>query len=152
MTSRAKVPVEQALEGMLESDLTWSETRDGTPMLRARVRVERWRASAEGPPDRLPPMFCTLVVFNERTQKARASFQAGDTILASGYVRSLPADGQGEERHVFVARRIGHDAARTRYQVVRTLAQARERRATARRRRTDARSTTGRPAPEGRTS
>ncbi|GAB4086400.1 hypothetical protein GCM10028784_30300 [Myceligenerans cantabricum] len=152
MTSRAKIPVEQGLEGMLETDLTWSETRDGTAMLRGRVRVERWRASSGGPPHRLPPVFCTLVVFNEHTQKARAHFQAGDAILASGRLRALPSDEQGKERHVFVARRLGHDAARTRYQVVRTLAQARARRAAARRRRGSLQAATGLSETAGSTS
>lgn len=144
MPSRTKIPVEQALEGTLETDLAWSETRDGTAMLHARVRVELRNDHPDGLSHRLPPVFCTLVIFNEHTQKTYARFQAGDAIVASGHLRGLSTDKQGKERYVFVARRLGHDAASTRYQVVRTIAQARAR-AAARRRRAGAQAVTGLP-------
>ena len=54
-------------------------------------------------------------------ERAYARFRAGDQFVASGYVHEYEFDRGGEtvQREEFVARRIGHDTARTRYSVER---------------------------------
>jgi len=65
---------------------------------------------------------CDLVVFHESTQRARTRFRPGDAFIASGHVNTydVTRDGKTIQREEFVARRLGHDAARTRYKVTRT--------------------------------
>jgi len=58
-------------------------------------------------------------------ERAYSRFKPGDQILASGYIHEYEQErpgGPSEVREQFVARRIGHDCARTRYVVDRTPA------------------------------
>ncbi|WP_423464185.1 single-stranded DNA-binding protein [Promicromonospora sp. MS192] len=115
------IPIRQSLEGVLLTGLRPGTTRAGVPVLRARVRAQQWRHEGETftPGE---PVTCDLVVFHESTQRARARFRAGDAFIASGHVNTydVTRDGQRVQHQEFVARRLGHDAARTRYKVTRS--------------------------------
>src|SRR3546814_17419466 len=58
-----------------------------------------------------------MVMFKAAAERAYARFRAGDQFVASGYVHEYEFDRDGEtvQSEEFVARRIGHDTARTRY-------------------------------------
>src|SRR3546814_19014760 len=60
-----------------------------------------------------------MVLFKSSAERAYARFRAGDQFVASGYVHEyeFERDGTTVQREEFVARRIGHDTARTRYNV-----------------------------------
>ena len=65
-------------------------------------------------------------MFDRSAERAYPRFKPGDQIVASGYIHEYEQDrpgGRSEIREQFVARRIGHDCARTRYVVDRTPAQ-----------------------------
>lgn len=115
------IPIRQSLEGVFLTGLRPGTTRSGIPVLRARVRAQQWRHEGETftPQE---PITCDLVVFHESTQRARTRFRPGDAFIASGHVNTydVTRDGQTVQREEFVARRLGHDAARTRYKVTRT--------------------------------
>lgn len=128
------IPVRQGLEGVFETPLQPGETKNGTPVLRAKVRVARWRRNDDGTFDRLAPVVYDLVIFDGRVRTTRLRFRVGDAFIASGRVNTytVTRDRVPVQREEFVAHRIGHDAAATPYRVVRT-AQRRRRRSEARR-------------------
>ncbi|MFJ3408196.1 single-stranded DNA-binding protein [Promicromonospora sp. NPDC090134] len=115
------IPIRQSLEGVFLTGLRPGTTRTGLPVLRARVRAQQWQREGETftPGE---PVTCDLVVFHESTQRARTRFRPGDAFIASGHVNTynVTHDGKLIQREEFVARRLGHDAARTRYKVTRT--------------------------------
>ena len=61
-------------------------------------------------------------MFKATAERAYARFRTGDQFVASGYINEyeLERDGKTIPCEEFVARRIGHDTARTRYDVDRT--------------------------------
>lgn len=63
-----------------------------------------------------------MVMFGRSAELADARFAKGDNFIAEGYTRpvSYERDGQNVESEEFVAKKIGHDLARTRYDVDRT--------------------------------
>jgi len=56
------------------------------------------------------------------TDARRAGFKVGDSFVASGYINEydINRNGQTQTREEFVARRIGHDLGRTKYEIDRT--------------------------------
>ena len=116
------IPIRQSLEGVFLTGLRPGSTRSGIPVLRATVRAQQWRHEQDETFTAQEPVTCDLVVFHEGTQRARTRFRPGDAFVASGHVNTYDAqrDGKTVQCHEFVARRIGHDAARTRYKVTRT--------------------------------
>ena len=54
--------------------------------------------------------------------QALTRFAKGDSFVAEGYVHTFQFERDGEfiQREEFVAKKIGHDLARTNYQVIRT--------------------------------
>lgn len=113
--------IRQSLEGMFLTGLRPGTTRTGVPVLRARVRTQQWQRKGKTftPGEAVT---CDLVVFHESTQRARTRFRPGDAFIASGRINTydVTRDGKTMQREEFVARRLGHDAARTRYKVTRT--------------------------------
>ena len=61
-------------------------------------------------------------MFGRSAEHAHANFAQGDNFVAEGYTRPVnyERNGQAIEGEEFVAKKIGHDAARTRYEVDRT--------------------------------
>ena len=61
-------------------------------------------------------------MFGRSANHAHDRFRKGDNFIAEGYTRSVnyERDGQAIESEEFTARKIGHDTARTRYDVDRT--------------------------------
>lgn len=116
------IPIRQSLEGVFLTGLRPGTTRSGIPVLRATVRAQQWRHEQDETFTAQEPVTCDLVVFHEGTQRARTRFRPGDAFVASGHVNTydVQRDGKTVQRHEFVARRLGHDAARTRYKVTRT--------------------------------
>ena len=116
------IPIRQSLEGVFLTGLRPSTTRTGIPVLLATVRTGRWRHEQDETFTAQEAVTCDLVVFHEATQRARTRFRPGDAFVASGHVNTYDVlrDGKTVQCHEFVARRLGHDAARTRYKVTRT--------------------------------
>ena len=115
------IPIRQSLEGVFLTGLRPGTTRTGLPVLRARVRAHEWQRESEtSTPGE--PVTCDLVVFHASTQRARTRFRPGDAFIAAGHVNvyDVTRNGKTVQREEFVARRLGHDAARTRYKVTRT--------------------------------
>lgn len=115
------IPTQMSLHGFIATAPELTYGKSDVARFRARVGVEQWRKEPDGSFTRLDPQFCELVMFKSAAERADARFRAGDQFVASGYVHEYEyaRDGETVQREEFVARRIGHDTARSRYSVER---------------------------------
>ncbi|WP_293782248.1 single-stranded DNA-binding protein [uncultured Aeromicrobium sp.] len=109
--------------GFIASDPQLSQTAKGDARFYARFGQEHYRREADGSFTQLETTYHNMVMFGRSARHAHERFAKGDKFIAEGYTRTpeYERDGAmvaGEEE--FIAKRIGHDAARTRYEVDRT--------------------------------
>ena len=119
------IPTQMSLHGFIATAPELTYGKSDVARFRARVGVEQWRREPDGSFTKLDPQFCEMVMFKSAAERAYARFRTGDQFVASGYVHEYEQErpgGPSEIREQFVARRIGHDCARTRYVVDRTPA------------------------------
>ena len=111
------IPTHMSLHGFIATEPELTYGKSDVARFRARVGVEQWRKEPNGSFTELDPQFCEMVMFKAAAERAYARFRAGDQFVASGYVHEyeFERDGETVQREEFVARRIGHDTARTRY-------------------------------------
>ncbi|MFT4264085.1 MAG: single-stranded DNA-binding protein [Nocardioides sp.] len=123
------IPTQMSLTGFIASDPQLTSTKDGTARFYARIGVEHARKEPDGTFTPIEPSFHDMVLFGATAEKAHAWFRKGDSFVSSGYAHEydVERDGKTVTREEFVARRIGHDAARTRYEVDRTPGRRAER-------------------------
>lgn len=108
----------QSLSGFIASKPQLSVTNQGDTRFYAKVGHERHRRNEDGTFTRLATTFHDLVQHGPAAERSYAVFRKGDRFVAEGYIRIHQS---GEE---FVAQKLGHDAARTRYTVNRDLSPA----------------------------
>lgn len=116
------IPTQMSLNGFIATapDLTF--TTNGDARFYARIGVEHYRKETDGGFTKLDPTFHDLVAYDTTAERAYARFRTGDSFVASGYINEyeVTRDGKQVPREEFVARRIGHDTVRTRYDVDRS--------------------------------
>lgn len=112
------IPTQMSLHGFIATAPELNLTDNGVARFHARAGIEQFRKETDGSFTKLDPVFVDLVMFNKTAERAYARFKVGDQFVASGYVHAYET-GSGE-REQFVARRVGHDCARTRYAVDRS--------------------------------
>lgn len=119
------IPTQMSLAGFIASTPQLTFTGHGVARFYARVGVEHARKEQDGTFTPLEPSFHDLVLYRATAERAYARFRKGDSFVAHGYANEYEMDknGQSIAREEFVARRIGHDVARTRYEVDRTRAE-----------------------------
>lgn len=95
--------------------------RDGSPRFHARFGVEHFRKEPDGSFTKLDPIHGDLVVYDTSAKRAFEQLCVGDSFVAAGYINEYEIDRDDQQipRQEFVARRIGDDLARTRYEVLR---------------------------------
>ncbi|MFH5823097.1 single-stranded DNA-binding protein [Georgenia sp. AZ-5] len=113
------IPTQDSLAGFIASTPEVSFTERGETRVHYRVGVEHWRREDDGSFTKLDSSFHDLLLSGRTAERAANIFRKGDTFVAHGQVENYPMerDGHANPRAVFVARRIGHDLARTRYTV-----------------------------------
>jgi single-strand DNA-binding protein len=113
------IPTQMSLAGFIATvpDLHFSKA--GAPRFHARVGCEHFRKEVDGSFTKLDPTFHDLVIFNDTALTAYERFRKGDSFLASGYIHEYEVESNGTTvvRDEFIARRIGHDTQRTKYEV-----------------------------------
>ena len=111
-----------SLSGFIASDPQLSYTSKGEARFYARIGQEHYRRNDDGSFTELEPTFHNLVVYRTSAQRAHERFAKGDNFVAEGYVHPFEyeRDGQTVKDEEFVAKKIGHDNARTSYEVDRT--------------------------------
>ena len=128
------IHTQESLSGFIASDPQLRETSKGDARFYARIGKEHFRREDTGSFTQTETTYHHMVMFGRSADHAHAKFAKGDNFIAEGYTRpvSYERDGQNVEGEEFVAKKIGHDTARTRYDVDRTPRRAAvEREATA---------------------
>lgn len=116
------IPTQMSLSGFIATEPQVTHTANGTARFYARIGVEHARRETDGTFTPIEPSFHDLVIFGASAERANARFRRGDNFVASGYIHEYEVERNGNPvpREEFVARRIGHDTARTRYNVERS--------------------------------
>jgi single-strand DNA-binding protein len=116
------IPTQMSLVGFVASAPELHFTSEGKECCRLRVGVEQWRQEVDGGFTKLDPTFHDMVAFESTARETYARFRKGDCFVASGYVHEYEVERAGQSsvvREEFVARKIGHNANRTAYEVQR---------------------------------
>lgn len=115
------VPTQDAMQGFIASTPRLTFTDTGRARFYARVGCQHWRKEPDGSFTELDPTFHDMAIFGTTAERAYQRLHRGDRFLATGHVHEyeVDADGATETREEFVARRVGHDLARTSYEVQR---------------------------------
>ena len=115
------IPTHQSLAGFIAADPDLHFTTAGAEYVRLRVGVEQWRKEVDGTFTKLDPTFHDMVAFESTARETYARFRRGDSFVASRYIHEYEVDRQGGSviKEEFVARKIGHNANKTAYEVQR---------------------------------
>jgi single-stranded DNA-binding protein len=110
---------QQSLSGFIASEPQRSATENGDTRFYVRIGQPHFRREDNGDFTVLEPSFHDLVAYRATADRALTRFAKGDSFVAEGYVRTFQVERDGEalEREEFVAKKIGHDLARTNYDV-----------------------------------
>ena len=113
------IPTQMSLHGFIATAPQLTFTGSGVTRFYARIGIEHFRKEIDASYTKLDSTFHDLVMFKTTAERGYARFRVGDSFVASGYIHEYETAklGQTEVREEFVARRIGHDTARTRYNV-----------------------------------
>lgn len=116
------IHTQESLSGFIASDPQLTQTSKGDPRFYARIGKEHFRRDEDGSFTQTETTYHHLVMFGRSAEHAHARFTKGDNFIAEGYTRevSYERDGQNVEGEEFVAKKLGHDTARTRYDVDRS--------------------------------
>jgi single-strand DNA-binding protein len=110
---------QQSLSGFIASEPQQSVTENGDTRFYVRVGQPHFHREDDGGFTELEPSFHDLVTYRATAERALTRFAKGDSFVAEGYVRTFQVerDGTVVDREEFVAKKIGHDLARTNYEV-----------------------------------
>lgn len=109
-----------SLSGFIATDPELRFTKDGTEYVRVRVGIEQWRKEVDGAFTKLDPTFHDMVAWEATAREIHARFRPGDSFIAAGHVHEYEdTKVPGLIKEQFVARKIGHNATRTTYEVQR---------------------------------
>ncbi|GAA1996505.1 single-stranded DNA-binding protein [Microbacterium pumilum] len=113
---------QQSISGFIASEPQQSITENGDTRLYVRIGQPHFRRNEDGTFTELEPSFHDMVAYRATAERALSRFAKGDSFIAEGYIRtfSIERDGQVVDAEEFVAKKLGHDLARTNYEVDRT--------------------------------
>lgn len=116
------IHTQESVSGFIATDPKLTETATGESRLYLRFGQEHFRREEDGSFTQLETSYHHLVMFGRSAEQASERFAKGDSFLAEGYTHEYiyERDGEGLEGEEFVAKRIGHDVVRTRYEVDRS--------------------------------
>jgi len=116
------IHTQASVSGFVATDPKLTSSTNGDTRLYFRFGQEHFRREEDGTFTQTETSYHHLVMFGRSAEYAQERFQKGDSFVAEGYAHeySYERDGQSVEGEEFVAKRIGHDTARTRYEVDRT--------------------------------
>jgi single-stranded DNA-binding protein len=114
------VRTQQSLTGYIASDPQLTFTSRGEARFYARVGQEQFRRLDDGTFEKAGVEYTDLVQYRTAAERAYEQFRKGDSFIAEGYIHQYDQtqpDGTTAPREEFVAKKLGHDAARTTYAV-----------------------------------
>lgn len=120
------IRTQQSLSGFIATDPQLTHTEQGDARFYARVGQENYRKEPDGSFTKLEPSFHNLVLYRATAERAYERFAKGDSFVAEGYAHeyTYTRDGQKIRGEEFVAKKIGHDTARSTYDVDRSQRQS----------------------------
>lgn len=118
----SSIQTQQSVAGFVASDPQLTYTERGDARLYFKVGIEHYRREPDSSFTKLETTFHDLVAFKAAAEYGHQKLAKGDNVIADGRIReySYERDGQRYEGEEFIATRLGHDLARTRYDVDRT--------------------------------
>lgn len=116
------IRTQESLSGFIATDPQLTYTERGEARFYARFGQENYRREQDGTFTKLEPDFGNLVMYRATAERAYERFSKGDQFVAEGYTHDYEyeRDGQQITGTEFVVKKIGHDTARTRYDVDRS--------------------------------
>jgi len=119
------IRTQESFSGFIASDPQLSYTTRGEARFYARVGQEHYRKEPDGTFTELDPTFHDLVAYRATAERAYERFAKGDSFVAEGYTHpyEYERDGETVQGEEFVAKKVGHDLARTSYEVTRARSQ-----------------------------
>lgn len=115
--------VQQSVSGFIASAPQLSYTDRGDARFYVKVGQEHFTRNDDGSFTKQDTTFHDLVAYRRTAEVAHERFAKGDNFVAEGYVRDYTytdAEGNSAQGSEFIARKIGHDLARTTYNVDRS--------------------------------
>jgi single-stranded DNA-binding protein len=120
------IHTQESVSGFIASDPQLTYTEQGDARFYAKIGQEHYRKEPDGSFTQTETTFHDLVAFKKTAERAHARFAKGDKFVAEGYTREYDhtaPDGATEKAEEFVAKKLGHDLARTSYDVDRSRRQ-----------------------------
>jgi single-stranded DNA-binding protein len=116
------IRTQQSISGFIASDPQLSHTERGDARLYLKIGIEHYRREEDKSYTQMETTFHDLIAYRGAAEQGAERLAKGDSIVATGRVReySYERNGRQHEGEEFIATRIGHDLARTRYDVDRT--------------------------------
>ena len=113
------IRTQQSLSGFIVTDPELTMTSKGEARFFAKVGQEHFQRNDDGTFTQLESTFHNLVQYRKAAERSYERFQKGDKFIAEGYVHEYDheVDGQIQSGEEFVAKKMGHDAARQSYTV-----------------------------------
>ena len=114
------IHTQQSVSGFIASDPQLTYTERGDARFYAKIGQEHYRKEPDGSFTQTETTFHDLVAFKKTAERAHDRLAKGDKFVAEGYVREYDhttPDGEVVKAEEFVAKKLGHDLARTRYTV-----------------------------------
>ena len=113
------IHTQQSLSGFIVTDPELTITSKGEARFYAKIGQEHFQRNDDGSFTQLEATFHNLVQYRKAAERSYERFQKGDNFVAEGYVHEYDHDVDGQIQHgeEFVAKKIGHDAARQNYTV-----------------------------------
>ncbi len=114
------IHTQESLSGFIASEPHLSFTEQGDARLFVKVGQEHYRREDDGSFTQTETTFHDLVAFRRTAERAHQRLAKGDKFVAEGYTHRYDRtdeNGQSVQAEEFVAKKIGHDLARTRYTV-----------------------------------
>ncbi|AZT98119.1 single-strand binding protein/Primosomal replication protein n [Leucobacter sp. 7(1)] len=114
------IQTQESLSGFIASNPHLSTTENGDARLFVKIGQEHYRREDDGSFTQTETTFHDLVAFRKTAERAYQRFAHRDRFVAEGYTHYYERtddNGQTVKAEEFVAKKIGHDLARTRYTV-----------------------------------
>ena len=111
------IHTQQSLSGFLASEPQLAFNAKGEARFWAHIGQEHFERNDDGTFTQTETTYHDLVMFRRNAERVYAMFNKGDAFIAEGYTHtsSRERDGETVETEEFVAKRLGHDSARTNY-------------------------------------
>ena len=117
---------QESVSGFIASDPQLTYTERGDARFYAKIGQEHYRKVPDGSFTQTETTFHDLVAFKKTAERAHDRLAKGDKFVAEGYTREYDRatpEGEVVKSEEFVAKKLGHDLARTSYEVDRTRRQ-----------------------------